>query len=198
MNDANQNITGDDQNDDQVADEKIVEEILPETESEETSEEVQTEQPQETDELTLANQKVEELTVAAKQAMADLQNYRKRTQEEKSSFAKFATANVFGEILPVFDSFERAIAHLPEDLAENDWAKGIQNILRQFEQVIEKFQIKKMETVGKKFDHNLHEAIATAAGEKDIILNELEAGYSMGNYVLRHAKVQVGNGEPQA
>lgn len=192
MNDANQNITGDDQ----VADEEIVEKILPEEEIvEETSEEVQTEQP---DELTLANQKIEELTVAAKQAMADLQNYRKRTQEEKSSFAKFATATVFGEVLPVFDSFERAIAHLPEDLAENDWAKGIQNIIRQFEQVIEKFQIKKMETVGKKFDHNLHEAIATAAGEKDIILNELEAGYSMEDYVLRHAKVQVGNGEPQA
>ena len=52
-----------------------------------------------------------------------------------------------------------------------------------------------METVGEKFDHNLHEAIATAQGEKDLIINELEAGYIMGDYVLRHAKVQVGNGE---
>jgi len=156
------------------------------------------EQTQEPDELTRANQKVEELTIAAKQAMADLQNYRKRTEDEKASFAKFATANVFSEILPVFDSFERAISHLPKDLEDNDWAKGIQSIIKQFEQIISKFKIQKMETVGKKFDHNLHEAIATAVGEKDIILNELEAGYIMDDYVLRHAKVQVGNGEAKA
>ncbi|MBU1446435.1 nucleotide exchange factor GrpE [Patescibacteria group bacterium] len=156
------------------------------------------EQTEQLDELELANKKIDELTVAAKQAMADLQNYRKRTEEEKSSFSKFAISNIFSEILPVFDSFERAIQHLPADLTENDWIKGIKNIIRQFEQIIEKFQIKKMETVGKKFDHNLHEAIATAPGEKDIIINELEAGYSMEDYVLRHAKVQVGNGEPQA
>ncbi len=98
------------------------------------------------------------------------------------------------EILPVFDSFERAQEHLPKELADNDWTKGIQNIINQFEQIIDKFQIKRMKTVGEKFDPNKHEAIAQGPGEKDIILDEVETGYEMEGHTLRAAKVRVGDG----
>ncbi|MCD6109979.1 nucleotide exchange factor GrpE [bacterium] len=145
-------------------------------------------------ELKQAQEKIEDLTQAAKRSMADLQNYRRRVEEEKREFAKFASVNVFMEILPIFDSLERAQEHLPKDLKDNNWVQGIQNIIKQFEQIIIKFQIEKMKTVGKKFDPNKHEAVAQGAGEKDIIINELEAGYEMDGHTLRAAKVQVGDG----
>lgn len=145
-------------------------------------------------ELDLARKKIEELEGQALRAMADLQNYKKRAEEEKQSFMKFATAGVFLEILPVFDSFERAAAHLPEDLVESDWVKGIQSIIKQFEQIMEKFRITKMKTVGEKFNTDFHEAIASGPGEKDVVIEELESGYMIEDKTLRPAKVKVGDG----
>ncbi|MFC1655611.1 nucleotide exchange factor GrpE [Patescibacteria group bacterium] len=145
-------------------------------------------------ELELANKKIEELNDQAMRAMADLQNYKKRAEEEKQAFVKFASASVFSEILPVFDSFERAAEHLPEDLVENDWVKGIQNIIKQFEQIMEKFKITKMKAVGEKFNTDFHEAIAQGPGEKDVVIEELESGYLIEDQTLRPAKVKVGDG----
>ena len=141
-----------------------------------------------------ASIKIEELTEATKRSMADLQNYKKRVEEEKKAFVKFASASVFLEILPVFDSFERAQEHLPEELAENDWVKGIQSIIKQFEQIMQQYKITKMKTVGENFDPNFHEAIASGPGEKDVILEELESGYLIEDQTLRPAKVKVGDG----
>ncbi len=145
-------------------------------------------------ELELANKKIDELNEQVMRAMADLQNYKKRTEEEKQTFIKFASANVFLEILPIFDSFERAAEHLPDDLIENDWVKGIQSIIKQFEQIMEKFKITKMKTVGEKFNTDFHEAIAQGPGEKDVIIEEFESGYLIEDQTLRPAKVKVGDG----
>jgi len=146
------------------------------------------------EELEQTKKQIEELTEGLKRSMADLQNYKKRVEEEKREFAKFASANVFIEILPIFDSLERAQDQLPKELENNNWVKGIQSIIKQFEQIINKFQIKKMQTVGEKFDPNKHEAIAQCPGEKDMIINELEAGYEIDGRIVRAAKVQVGDG----
>ena len=148
----------------------------------------------ENEELEQLKAKVEELTDTAKRAVAELQNSKKRMEEEKAHFAKFACANVFAQILPVFDSFERAKQNLPEDLAENEWVKGVGAIVKQFEQIMEQFKITKMKTVGEKFDPNFHEAIAQGEGEKDVITEELEGGYMMEDQALRPAKVKVGDG----
>jgi molecular chaperone GrpE len=83
---------------------------------------------------------------------------------------------------------------MPEDLKDNDWAKGIDSIVKQFEQIMEKFNIKKMKTVGEKFDPNLHEAVANGPGEKDVITEEFEGGYLLGEEALKPAKVKVGDG----
>jgi molecular chaperone GrpE len=145
-------------------------------------------------ELELANKKIAELNEQVMRAMADLQNYKKRAEEEKQAFIKFASASVFLEILPVFDSFERAAQHLPDELVENDWVKGIQNIIRQFEQIMEKFKITKMKTVGEKFNTDFHEAVSQGPGKKDVVLEELESGYLIEGQTLRPAKVKVGDG----
>lgn len=138
--------------------------------------------------------KVAELTDTAQRALAELQNAKRRMEEEKNNFAKFACANVFLQILPVFDSFERAKQNKPQELEDNDWAKGIESIVKQFESIIEQFQIKKMKTVGEKFNPNIHEAIAQGPGEKDIITDEFEGGYMIEEQVLKPAKVKVGDG----
>lgn len=151
-------------------------------------------QPKSREEIEQAQKQIEQLTEAAKRSMADLQNYKKRAEEERKEFARFASANVFMEILPIFDSFERAQEHMPETIKDNEWVKGIQGIIKQFEQIMNKFHIKKMKAVGEKFDPNKHEAIAQGPGEKDIIINELETGYEMDGYTLRAAKVRVGDG----
>lgn len=138
--------------------------------------------------------KVAELTDTAQRAMAELQNAKRRMEEEKDNFAKFACANVFLQILPVFDSFERAKQNLPEALKDNDWVKGIESIVKQFEGIMEQFQIKKMPTVGEKFNPNIHEAVASGEGEKDIITEEFEGGYMIEDQPLKPAKVKVGDG----
>lgn len=149
------------------------------------------------EELENAKKQIEELTDIAKRSMADLQNYKKRAEEERREFAKFASANVFMDIIPVFDSLERAQEHIPSDLAENDWVKGIQSITKQFEQIMDRFNIKKMKSVGEKFDPNRHEALAQGPGEKDIVIDELESGYEMEGHTLRAAKVRVGDGSAE-
>lgn len=145
-------------------------------------------------ELEQSEAKVEELTDTAKRSMAELQNAKRRMEEEKDTFAKFACANVFMQILPVFDSFERAKQNMPEDIKDNDWAKGIESIVKQFEAIMEQFKISKMKTVGEKFDPNLHEAVASGPGEKDIITEEFEGGYMIEDSALKPAKVKVGDG----
>lgn len=153
-----------------------------------------TEETVEPTELEKANAKIAELTDTAQRAIAELQNSKRRMEEEKNNFAKFACANVFLQILPVFDSFERAKQSKPEDLNDNDWAQGIEAIVKQFEGIMEQFKIKKMPTVGEKFDPNLHEAIASGEGEKDIITEEFEGGYMMEDQPIKPAKVKVGDG----
>ncbi|MBN1494128.1 nucleotide exchange factor GrpE [Candidatus Peregrinibacteria bacterium] len=137
---------------------------------------------------------IEELTNISKRAMADLANYRKRVEEEKSQFVKFTTGGVFLEILPLYDSLDRAVSQIPDDIKENEWVKGIVNIKKQFEQTMERAKILKMKTVGEKFDPNFHEAVTQGPGEKDIIIEELESGYTIEGQTLRPARVKVGSG----
>jgi len=140
------------------------------------------------------DKQIDDLTNISKRAMADLANYRKRVQDEKSQFVRFTTGGVFLEILPIYDSFERALSQIPEDIKENEWVKGMANIKKQFEQIMERAKITKMKVVGEKFDPNFHEAVTQCPGEKDKILEELESGYLLDGQTLRPARVKVGNG----
>jgi molecular chaperone GrpE len=130
--------------------------------------------------------------------MADLANYRKRVDDEKANFVKFTTGSVFLEILPIYDSFERAVSQIPDAIKDNEWVKGMANIKLQFEQIMQRAKIQKMKTVGEKFDPNFHEAVMQGEGEKDIILEELESGYTIDGQTLRPARVKVGSGQTPA
>lgn len=134
-----------------------------------------------------------QLINVAKQATADLQNYKKRNEEEKKQLIKFANAGLILEILQIVDTFDRSLKAMPSDLADNEWVKGMQGIDRQLHQILEKQGLKKIESVGQKLDPNFHEAIMQGDGERNIVIEEFEAGYMLNEKVIRPAKVKVGN-----
>jgi molecular chaperone GrpE len=143
-------------------------------------------------ELEQAQTKLEEMTRVTQQALADLQNFRRRSEEEKTAFIEFANAELVKSILPALTNIARALQHEPKDA---EWAKGVEQTFKQLTDALEKHGLKQMTTVGQKFDPKLHEALLMAPGEKDTILEELEAGFLLGERVIKPARVKVGNGE---
>jgi molecular chaperone GrpE len=138
-------------------------------------------------------QQIGELTQALQRERADAMNVRRRSEEERAKLGEFYKALVVRELLPVIDNFERALKHVPADLAGNDYVKGVQGVVKQFEQVIEKLGVQKIVTVGQPFDPRLHEAVSMEDGEgtQEVVSEELQAGYTLGEEVIRHAMVKV-------
>lgn len=124
---------------------------------------------------------------------ADVENVRRRAEAEKLSMSSYYKANVVKELLPVVDNFERALKSLPKDLEGNDYIKGIQSILKQFEQTLIKLGVERIKTVGEEFNPELHEAVTMEEGDgkKEIVSEELQSGYRLGDTVIRHAMVRV-------
>lgn len=138
---------------------------------------------------------IAELTETAKRALADLQNYRRRVEEERAVFVAFANVGLILELLPILDNFNRAFAQVPEEISKTEWFKGALQIEQQLASVIRKQGVMEMPPqIGKKLDPKIHEAVATGPGEKDVIIEEFEKGYLLGEKVIRPAKVKVGDG----
>lgn len=139
-----------------------------------------------------------ELTNQLARAMADLQNFKRRSEEEKASFVKFANAELLKTILPILDNLDRSVTHLPEELQDNEWAKGMLHIHDDLIKTFEKLGIEKIKTVGERLDPTKHEAMLTGPGEQDVILEEFEPGYTLLDDVIKVAKVKVGDGLPES
>tara|TARA_B100000315_G_C14353132_1_gene484911 strand:- start:258 stop:779 length:522 start_codon:yes stop_codon:yes gene_type:complete len=143
-----------------------------------------------------AEAKVEEVTETAKRAMADLQNFKRRVEEERGNLILYANQQFLMGIFPIIDNFQRAFLNIPEDLAENEWVKGVYAIEKQFIETLNTLGLQEIPCeIGAPFDPNLHEAVMQDSGKKDTILEYFEKGYTFKNQVVRPAKVKVGNGE---
>ena len=141
------------------------------------------------------NQKEElnELNDRYKRLFAEFENYKKRTQKESMTKRVEITADVVTSILPVVDNLEKAIEVKIEN---NSYQEGIKLILKQLYDILKKFGMEEIETVGQKFDPELHEAVSHIEdGEKgdNEIVQEFRKGYKIGNKVVRHAMVVVAN-----
>lgn len=138
-------------------------------------------------------QQIGELTNALLRERADATNVRRRSEEERAKMGGFYKSLVVRELLPTIDNFERALKHVPKDLEENDYIKGIQGVVKQFEEALSKIGVKRIKTTGELFDPNLHEAVAMEEGEgtEEVVSEELQSGYILGDEVLRHAMVKV-------
>jgi len=140
-------------------------------------------------------QQIDELTAALQRERADVINIRRRHDEQLASLRTSAKASVVRDLLPVIDNFERALKHVPADLADNEYIKGIQSIVKQFEKILEQLGVQKIKTVGEQFDPHLHEAVSMEEGEGDreVVGEELQSGYLLGDEVLRQSMVRVRN-----
>jgi molecular chaperone GrpE len=137
--------------------------------------------------------KIAELTQALQRERADAENLRRRTQEEKSRLGEFYKAMVVQELLPALDNLERAMKHTPKDLKGHDYVKGVQGVIKQFEQSFVQLGVKRIKTIGEHFDPRLHEAVHMEEGEGtiEVVCEELQPGYKIGDEVIRHAVVKV-------
>ncbi len=124
---------------------------------------------------------------------ADAMNVRKRAEEDRIKMSGYYKAMVVKELLPTIDNFERALKSLPKDLSGNDFIAGIEKTVKQFGATLKKLGVERIKTVGEHFDPNLHEAVTMEEGdgEHEIVSEELQSGYIMGEEVIRHAMVRV-------
>lgn len=145
------------------------------------------------DNLVLLQQQVDELTAAVQRERADATNLRRRHEEQISGLRDAVKANVVRQLLPVIDNFERSLKHVPKDLAGHEYVKGIEGVVRQFEKVLGDMGVERIKTVGEVFDPRWHEAIAMEEGDgtQEVVSEELQAGYRLGDEVIRHAMVKV-------
>ena len=135
--------------------------------------------------------KIAELTDSLKRLQAEFENYKKRVEKEQRDFSEYACGDAVKKFLPVLDSFELSLRNLKDD--DSQVAKGLKLIYAQFFDVLENFDLRKIECVGKKFDLYFHEVLLSddSKEDSDIILEELHAGYMLKDKVLRHSKVKV-------
>lgn len=135
---------------------------------------------------------LEELTAVLQRTQADFENYRRRNEEQKTEFFDYAKAEVIKELLPLLDDIERALGHLPKELTKNDWAKGVVSVSKRVQEFLNKLGVERIKTKGETFNPHLHEAVSVEGeGEKEIISDELQPGYMLGDEILRHAVVKV-------
>ena len=124
---------------------------------------------------------------------AEFDNYKKRTEREKSGVAEYARAGIIKQLLPILDNIDRAAG---ADRESPDYIKGIELIVKQFEGLSEKIGIEEIAKQGDTFDPNLHEAVMHIEDEnlgENVIAEVLQKGYKTGDTIIRHAMVKVAN-----
>ena len=138
---------------------------------------------------------IDELTLDLQRTRADFENYRKRVEAEKQSAHSMGQAKSVMKLLPVIDTIERAIANVPEELADNAWAKGVAGLGKQLDKQLKEIGLEKIDAKpGPLFNPELHQAVQfdeAADGEKEVIAEELRAGYTLDGAVIRDAMVKV-------
>ena len=142
--------------------------------------------------------KAEEYLSNWQRAQADFINFKRRTEQERLEFNRFANASLALALLPVLDDLERALEAIPPKLTKNEWVEGIRLVERKFKASLDGQGIMPMESLGKPFDPNYHEALRQDKGKEGIVTEVFQKGYMLGEKVLRPAKVVVGNGEEEA
>ena len=142
------------------------------------------------------DEKIEELNDRVMRQMAEFENFRKRTEKEKSTMYEMGARDMIEKILPIVDNFERGLASIPEDAKGTPFAEGMEKIYKQFQKTLEDAGVKVIEAVGKEFDPNLHNAVMHVEDEslgENVVAEELLKGYTYRDSVVRHSMVKVAN-----
>ena len=178
-------------------------------ESAESTETSEAEQAQESagEKKSFFDKKKDKKTAALEEKLADLEdkrvrqlaefeNFRKRSEKEKSQMFEMGAKNVVEKMLPVIDNFERGLAAVPEDEKGSSFAEGIEKIYKQFVKTLEDAGVEAIEAKGQQFDPNLHNAVMMVdddALESGTVAEEMQKGYMYKDSVVRHSMVKVVN-----
>ncbi len=139
-------------------------------------------------------EKIEELEDRVKRQMAEFDNFRKRTEKEKTAMFETGAKSVIEKILPVVDNFERGLATVPEEDKNSPFAEGMEMIYKQLISELEKMEVKPIPAVGEEFDPEFHNAVMQVESEEyetGVIAQELQKGYTYRDSVVRHSMVAV-------
>lgn len=139
---------------------------------------------------------IEELTDKYRRTMAEFDNFRKRTEKEKSAMYEIGARDIIEKILPVVDNFERGLAAIPEDDKTSAVAEGMDKIYRQLTKMLEDAGVKEIEADGAEFDPNFHNAVMHVEDEslgENVVAEVLQKGYTYRDSVVRHSMVKVAN-----
>lgn len=212
-----QNTADAEENTDEILQEKEAEET--QVDAEEASEEIETEASEENDEgqdesgdaevkkkgffgkdrkekKDKKDQKIEELTDQYRRTLAEFDNYRKRTEKEKTAMFEVGARNIIEKLLPVIDSFERGLATVSEEQKAEPFVDGMDKIYRQLVKQLEDAGVKEIEALDKEFDPNLHNAVMHVDDEnvgENTIVEVFQKGYTYRDSVVRHSMVKVAN-----
>ncbi|MBD5462361.1 MAG: nucleotide exchange factor GrpE [Lachnospiraceae bacterium] len=139
-------------------------------------------------------EKIEELEDRVKRQMAEFDNFRKRTEKEKTAMFETGAKSVIEKILPVVDNFERGLATVPEEEKNSPFAEGMEMIYKQLISELEKMEVKPIPAVGEEFNPEFHNAVMQVESEEyesGVIAQELQKGYTYRDSVVRHSMVAV-------
>lgn len=142
------------------------------------------------------DEKIEVLTDKLTRQMAEFDNYRKRTEKEKSAMYEIGAKDIIEHILPVIDNFERGFQSLSEEQKKEPFADGMDKIYRQLMTTLEDLGVRAIEAVGQEFDPNFHNAVMHVEDEEageNIVVEEFQKGYMYRESVVRHSMVKVAN-----
>ncbi len=142
------------------------------------------------------DEKIEELTDRLTRQMAEFDNFRKRTEKEKSHMYEAGAKDIIDKILPVVDNFERGLGAVGEEEKENPFVQGMEMVYKQLMTTLEEVGVKPIEAVGKEFDPEFHNAVMHVEDEnfgENIVTEEFQKGYAYRDSIVRHSMVKVAN-----
>ena len=140
------------------------------------------------------DEQIEELNNKLKLQMAEFDNFRKRTEKEKTQMYDMGAKSIIEKILPVIDNFERGLAAVPEEQREDAFVVGMDKVYRQMLTELDASGVKPIEAVGQEFDPNFHNAVMQVESEEydsGVVAQELQKGYMYKDSVVRHSMVAV-------
>ncbi len=142
------------------------------------------------------DEKIEELTDKLTRQMAEFDNFRKRTEKEKSQMYEIGAKDIIEKILPVVDNFERGLDAVKEEDKEDPFVQGMEKVYKHLLTTLEGIEVKPIAAVGQPFDPNFHNAVMHVEDEnfgENIVAEEFQKGYTYRDSVVRHSMVKVAN-----
>ena len=142
------------------------------------------------------DEQIEELTDRVRRQMAEFENFRKRTEKEKSQMFDMGAKSIIEKILPVIDNFERGLAAVPEEQKEDAFVVGMDKVYKQMLTTLAEAGVEPIEAVGKEFNPDFHNAVMHVEDEElgeNVVAEELMKGYMYHDSVVRHSMVKVAN-----